>query len=301
MICGIVDLGSNTIRLSIYQCQPEGTRLLMNRKVMAGLAGYVEEGALTAPGIQVACEVLSDYHALMENFGFHSLYVFATASLRNITNTEEAVEQIQRSTGLAVDVLSGEEEARLSFAGAVGAGPKSGLLMDMGGGSTELVVYRSGEILSSCSLLLGSLSLFSRHVSALHPTGKERKAIRGQVRQQLQLHFPQPPVIPHACGVGGTARAACKLANLCFQRPRDNRLLPAQDLRVLCKRMKDPSQEDLRLLLKCAPDRIHTLIPGMLALDTVARVFQLQDITVSPCGVREGYLHSKIWKEESLS
>lgn len=296
MICGIVDLGSNTIRLSIYQCLPESTRLLMNRKVTAGLAGYVEDGALSSQGIRVACRVLSDYHTLMENFGFHSLHVFATASLRNVSNTDEAVEQIQRSTGLQVDVLSGEEEARLSFTGAVGAGPEDGLLIDLGGGSTELVVYEGREILSSCSLALGSLSLFRGNVSGLHPTKKERKAIRGQVREQLYARFPQPPALRHGCGVGGTARAACKVANLLYQRPRDNRLLPAGDLHALCKRFREPSREDLHLLLQTVPDRIHTLIPGMLVLDTVARDFQLQDLTVSPCGVREGYLSAKIWK-----
>ena len=63
MIRGVADLGSNTIRLSIYQCDGAGNRLLMNRKVMAGLAGYVEKGALTPQGIQVACQVLEEFHA----------------------------------------------------------------------------------------------------------------------------------------------------------------------------------------------------------------------------------------------
>ncbi len=153
MIRGIVDLGSNTIRLSIYQCGPEGSHLLMNRKVMAGLADYVERGAMTPQGIQVACQVLRDYRALMDNLQFQDLHVFATASLRNIVNTEEAVAQIQAETGLTVDVVSGAEEARLSFLGAVDAGPDSGLLVDLGGGSTELVEYEARTIRTSCSLL----------------------------------------------------------------------------------------------------------------------------------------------------
>lgn len=300
MICGIVDLGSNTIRLSIYQCEPQGSRLLMNRKVMAGLAGYVEHGILSAQGIQVACQVLQEYHALMENFGFHDLHVFATASLRNISNTQQAVDQIQAATGLTVDVLSGEEEAALSFEGAVGAGPESGLLIDLGGASTELVQYQGHQILSSCSLSFGSLSLFSRYVSGLHPTSKERRAIREQVRKQLSRHISSPPTIPHACGVGGTARATCKVVNLFYGNPQDNRLLSTSQLRTLCKRLKEPSQADLRLLLKSVPDRIHTLIPGMLALDTIAHAFQVEDITISPWGVREGYLRSKVWKETTM-
>ena len=186
MICGLVDLGSNTIRLSIYQCENGQGRLLMHRKVMAGLADYVEAGALTAQGIQVACSAVEEYKQLMKNLNFHHLHVFATASLRNVSNTEDAAGRIQAVTGLPVDVLSGTEEARLSFLGAVEAGPESGLLIDLGGGSTELVRYEGREILSSCSLSLGSLSLFSRNVSALHPTGKERKAIRAQVKEQLE-------------------------------------------------------------------------------------------------------------------
>lgn len=297
MIRGIVDLGSNTIRLSIYQCENGTGRLLMNRKVMAGLADYVEGGAMTDQGIQTACQILNSYHQLMENLGFQDLHVFATASLRNISNTEDAVSQIRMSTSLTVDILSGTEEARLSFSGAVGAGPDSGLLIDLGGGSTELVQYEEKQILSSCSLSLGSLSLFSRQVSGLYPTKQERKAIRSQVREQLALYIPKPPAIAHACGVGGTARAACKVANLFFDKPRDNRVLPAGELHQLLKHLKDPHRDELHLLLKAAPDRIHTLIPGMLVLDTVARAFQLEDVTVSPWGVREGYLHERVLKE----
>lgn len=297
MICGVVDLGSNTIRLSIYQCENGAGHLLMNRKVMAGLAGYVENGKMTAQGIQVACQVLIGFRTLMENLGFQAPSVFATASLRNVANTEDAAFQIQAVTGLTVDVLSGTEEARLSFAGAVGAGPDSGLLIDLGGGSTELVQYEGDSILSSCSLSFGSLSLFSSQVSGLFPTKEERKAIRSQIQTALERHIQAPPAIVHACGVGGTVRAACKLSNLFFDKPLDNRVLPTNELHQMLKRLKKPRRDDLHLLLKAAPDRIHTLIPGMLILDTVARTFYLEDISASPWGVREGYLHERVLKK----
>ena len=97
MICGIVDLGSNTIRLSIYQYEGEHFRLLLNKKTMAGLAGYVQDGALSDGGILVACRVLSSYRALLSNFSVSEMHVFATASLRNISNTGEAVEAIREA------------------------------------------------------------------------------------------------------------------------------------------------------------------------------------------------------------
>ena len=102
MMCGIVDLGSNTIRLSIYQYEGEHFRLLLNKKTMAGLAGYVQDGALSDGGILVACRVLSSYRALLSNFSVSEMHVFATASLRNISNTGEAVEAIRDVTGVTV-------------------------------------------------------------------------------------------------------------------------------------------------------------------------------------------------------
>ena len=66
MIYGIADVGSNTVRLSIYKCEGGEIRLLMNRKVMAGLAGYVRHGALTPEGIEVACQTLQGYRSLMD-------------------------------------------------------------------------------------------------------------------------------------------------------------------------------------------------------------------------------------------
>src|SRR5699024_8721157 len=136
MIYGIADVGSNTVRLSIYKCEGGEIRLLMNRKVMAGLAGYVRHGALTPEGIEVACQTLQGYRSLMDNLELPDLRVFATASLRNISNTEEAVGAVMAATGLRVGVLSGREEAELSFRGAIqNAGLYTGLLADLGGGS----------------------------------------------------------------------------------------------------------------------------------------------------------------------
>ena len=295
MICGIVDLGSNTIRLSIYQCENGRGRLLTSRKVMAGLAGYVVDGEISREGIQVACQTLAEYKTLMQNLGFENLRVFATASLRNVSNTAEAAALIQSFTGLPVDVISGTEEARLSFLGAVGnQGPGEGLLIDLGGGSTELVKYRGREIFSSCSLSLGSLSLYNSFVSRLHPKKAERKAIRAFIQEQLGRHDPHPAPISHACGVGGTARAACKVANLAFGRERECRTLTAQELHKLLKLLRNPGREELGLMLKAAPDRIHTLIPGLIVLDTAARAYGLEDITVRPWGVREGYLQDRV-------
>ena len=115
MKCGIVDVGSNTIRLSIYHWEGQRFKLLMNKKEMAGLAGYIQNGLLSDSGILVACRVLAGFKELLHNFEIADLRVFGTASLRNITNTEEALETIRAVTGIDVEVLSGADEAAFSF------------------------------------------------------------------------------------------------------------------------------------------------------------------------------------------
>lgn len=132
----IVDLGSNTIRLSVYNTLPEGGfDLLFSEKEMAGLVSYVHGGVLSPEGIQRACGAIRDFQALLRQFDLDAPHVFATASLRNIRNTEEAVEQIRAATGVGVDVISGELEARLGYYGARTATDlQDGAMFDIGGG-----------------------------------------------------------------------------------------------------------------------------------------------------------------------
>ena len=296
MKCGIVDVGSNTIRLSIYHWEGQSFKLLMNKKEMAGLAGYIKNGVLSDSGILVACRVLAGFKALLANFNIDQLYVFGTASLRNIVNTEEALETIQAVTGLQVEVLSGAEEAAFSFQGATvgGGAPGKGLLADIGGGSTELVSYRDGVITSGCSLPMGSLSLFTRHVSGLFPTKGERKAIRSHVEEELEKARTSGLRCSHLTGVGGTIRAAAKLCNDLSGADPDNRIIPAEEIKSLYKDLKKGDQDTLRQILRSVPDRVHTILPGLAILTAVLRVYRVETVSVSACGVREGYLLNRV-------
>lgn len=112
MICGIVDLGSNTIRLSIYHWEGQDFRLLLNKKTIAGLAGYVQGGVLSDSGILWPAGPFPATAPCWTTSRCRKCTVFATASLRNISNTGEAVETIRDVTGIPVEVLSGDAEAR---------------------------------------------------------------------------------------------------------------------------------------------------------------------------------------------
>lgn len=144
MIYGIIDLGSNTIRLSFYKYENGEIILLLNKKTMAGIAGYVKDGRLSKEGIKIACDVLKQYKEIINNFGLEKVFAFATASLRNISNTDEAVTEIKEITGFTVDIVLGEVEAIYDFIGASKAlDIKEGIVFDIGGGSTEILMYKN--------------------------------------------------------------------------------------------------------------------------------------------------------------
>lgn len=296
MLSGIVDLGSNTIRLSVYQWEGSQFQTVLHQTSTVGLAGYVQDERLSPAGIAAACQVLSRYRSLAERMNISDLHVFATASLRNISNTQEAADAILGRTGIAVEVLSGTEEARLSFRGAVlGSTQSSGLLCDIGGGSSELLAYDRGEVTAALSRPIGCLSLFTRYVSGILPTPAEREAMEAQAAQAFSRM--QGFHGPHLLGVGGSVRAAEQLAGVLLDRaPSGAHVLTADQVQHLYRLLAQEDQRALRAVLHTVPDRVHTILPGLLILREILRLCGGETVTVSHTGIREGYLLDRVMK-----
>lgn len=297
MIYGIIDLGSNTIRLSIYKCENKEINLLLNKKTMAGIAGYVENGSLSKEGIEKACDVLVSYKKIIDNFDIKNISVFATASLRNIVNTDEAVYAIKQKSGFDVNILSGVEEGICDFAGAIHqVNLKEGMLIDVGGGSTEIVIFKEKEILKVFSMPIGSLNLYSNYVSNLIPTSDEKKQMKNAILMELdKINGIKDKEYELICGVGGSIRATCALNNKIFgNAEQNNGVIDVPDIKKIIKIFNNTEKETLQKILKVVPDRIHTVIPGMVILNTIAKYFESKKIFVSNYGVREGYLYSRI-------
>lgn len=296
MKCGIVDLGSNTIRLTVYKYEKNSFEILFSNKDMAGLAGYVENGILAKKGVEKAIYVLEDYKNIMNSLGIKNMFVFATASLRNIKNTDEAVKHIFEKTGLNVEVIDGKEEAILSFTGAkYNINEKNGLLIDIGGGSTEIVLYKNSEIISAESVPIGSLSLYKEYVSSIIPNKSEKRMIKQHIKDYLiNTNVYVDEDINIICGVGGTLRAALKLNNELMNFSNNNNIIHSQDLKYILELLERNDKVSLLTILKIIPDRIHTITTGVYLLSTIVKHFEIEKIIVSKYGVREGYLINKI-------
>ena len=292
MKCAIVDLGSNTIRLSLYNTlENGGFETLFSKKYMAGLAGYVSHGIMSNDGINQACAVLLDFKILLQQLGVKDMHVFATASLRNIKNTEKALETIKRRTGLSVDVIEGSEEGILGYYGALYTTDlKNGIMFDIGGGSTEFVRVKNGKVKKSQSISIGSLNLFHNHVSGLWPDKKEQKAIAKRISKRLDaVDFPKK-VPEKVCCVGGTCRAILNIVNYHFNKEENNRIITKEEFNKILKILLKRDAASRNYILKLCPDRVHTIIPGMLVVKEIIERLHCEKIWVSRYGVREGYL-----------
>lgn len=292
---GVIDIGSNTVRLVIYRMVDHQIQPMLNKKYAAGLAGYVnKKNCLNSEGVERAVEIMAELKQITQNIGVEQVYPFATASLRNINNGDEVLERIRQQCGWEVRILTGSEEAVFDYYGAVQSMQmESGLLVDVGGGSTELVFYREKEVMGTESLPIGSLNLYNRFVEGILPTEKERRIMEKEIRRQLEnVHLPKERLVFNPiCGVGGTARATLKLYNDLTKTFRDNRQYEVAAMGKVLEMLDTQPKKLIHRILRTAPERIHTLIPGMMILRAVAETYNSRQIITSSYGVREGYLY----------
>ncbi|MDR1116841.1 MAG: phosphatase [Oscillospiraceae bacterium] len=296
----IIDLGSNTIRLCIYRYEENKIVTVIRQKEVAGLAGYVKKNMLELDGIRKACDILCEFKEIAIRFvEQNEIHVFATASLRGILNQEQVLEMIRQDTGLLPEVLSGEYEARLDYIGAshfMECG--EGILIDIGGASTELVRFENARPVRFASMPVGCLSLYTGFIGKMIPTENERKNIKKEIREQLDnLGWSPEENFPLMIGVGGTVRAAHKLSRSLFSLPKGQNEMSAGFVKKILNELKNSDSEIYRTVYKLIPERTLTIVPGLMILREAIKRFNCENILVSDYGVREGYLIDRILKE----
>ncbi len=296
----VIDLGSNTIRLVVYEETNAEFHALFTQKFTAGLAAYLQDGMMTPEGIRLICTTLQRCKMLLKEFTPCTTLAFSTAPLRNIRNTQEAIDQIYAETGYSVDVLTGLEEAYLDYYGVQRELPvESGLLFDIGGGSTEVLTFAHDGTGVIESVPIGSLNLSKKHIARLFPDKKERDAIRLQVQKSLKRHkLNHLPPYETLCGIGGTARTVLQLLQAMNVILPAQRTFTAEQFRKLKKFLWKKDSAVMELLTQYCPDRLHTIFSGILILETLILQSRCTTVYVCKYGVREGYLRRYLMQQK---
>ena len=302
MLQAMIDIGSNTIRMAVYEINDNHTMQVMKRKHTVGLSAYVLDGVMLEEGIRRAAETVEEYRDFLAGMGIKNVVAFTTAALRNAKNSAEAVAAIEKKTGVPIRVISGEEEAAFDFAGAIhDLASDNGVILDIGGGSTEIILYRARNVTRKLSLPFGSLSLKVAYVEGLLPKPKEAEAIRKEVSKALEIVCCKLPPIHNAvaCGLGGTFKGTCALYQRMYSTPENNTRMEQKRFgEIIAHYVSDepPKEEDAVRLMLASPDRIHTLLPGLILADVLTSALNCREVVYSDSGVREGYLYSEILK-----
>lgn len=297
---GVIDIGSNTIRLQLYNVNEKGKlQSVMNKKYMAGLANYIDsDGALKDEGQEILIDTLLELKQIVENVKLEGLYVFATASLRNIINSEETVDRIEAATSWRPEVISGDAEARYGYYGLIQEPEDNitdGMSADIGGGSTELSFFSRGSVVSAYSMPVGSLNLYNRYVGKIMPSSAEMRRIREEAEKRVaKISAPQDLSADVLYCEGGSARAINKVIRVIYGDELYGETYKKKYLSKFLKFYKEERRRCLKILLKVSPDRLHTIIPGALVLRSVVSRFGCKHIYTASGGVREGYLWCKL-------
>ena len=297
--CGIIDLGSNSVRLDVYNVAPKEDKQgqrdfehIFSSKKMAGLAAYTTDGIFSSRGIQVAKDVLGDLLDQAKDLDCKKVSIFATAVLRECKNSNDAVATLEGAIDKPIRLLSGEEEANLGFLGATSKSAMlHGTLLDLGGGSTELTCVKDGSDTLNLSLPLGCVKAYAQYVNLILPTAREVQCIK-HIFNELLRQKADPSI--YRCsvlhGIGGSVRATAKLAGAAFTGGYAPKAVSAKTVTTLLGMMENETHDFCHLAAKAVPDRLHTIGPGLAIIHAAMTTFDADTLQICKNGVREGYL-----------
>lgn len=299
---GIIDIGANTIKMEIYQIKNSGKpKSLISQSEISVTSKYVENNNLTQKGIDELISILKDFDNAMDLANVKTKYIFATASLRKINNADEVIAAVKDRLGLEIHLLSGEKEAKTSF-NAVKDDELTvadGILIDLGGGSCEVINFVNKTVVTSESMPIGANSCYKEYVNLLFPNETEIENIRNRTLHELhKLTAANETQRSNLFAIGGSNKLIKKVLAYLGYIGDDDRDIPVSMLDTLLDNFRQETNENYQIILNIDPERINTFIPGLIITKTVAEYFNVSNLHVCKNGVREGIL-KEILENES--
>ncbi|WP_372573701.1 Ppx/GppA phosphatase family protein [Ruegeria jejuensis] len=289
---GVVDVGSNSVRLVIFDGAARSPAYFYNEKLMCGLgAGLSETGLLNPKGRERALAALHRFQHLAEGLDLPPLRVVATAAVREAKDGPAFCAEVKKKTGLTIQVIDGDEEARLSAQGVLLGWPGAyGLICDIGGSSMELAEISDGQVGKRLTSPLGPLKL--RDISG------GRRGRKAQIKKVMEdLRDQLGPQRDRLFLVGGSWRAIARLDMLRRGYPLavlHEYRMTASDIRKTVKFIEAGDAEDLRSAAGVSGSRMALVPYAMDVLTRLIRTFKPKDIAVSSYGIREGLLYEQM-------
>lgn len=289
---GVVDIGSNSVRMVIFDGAARSPAYFYNEKVMCELgAGLSETGRLNPVGRVRALAAIQRFQHLARDLGLPALHAVATAAVREATDGPDFCAEVAAQTGMIINVVDGEEEARLSAQGVLLGWPGAyGLVCDIGGSSLELAEISGGNVGRRMTSPLGPLKL--RDIKG------GRRARKAYIKDTLEeMRSRMGPQRDRLFLVGGSWRAFARLDMLRRGYPlnvlHEYRMTQSQ-VRETIKFIERHDPETLRAQTGVSGSRMALIPYAMDVLTRLIRTFKPKDIAISSYGIREGLLYEQM-------
>jgi exopolyphosphatase/guanosine-5'-triphosphate,3'-diphosphate pyrophosphatase len=290
-----IDVGTNSTRLLVAEGWAEDFRPLDRRMIITRLGEGVDRNrALAHDALERTLLTVAEYAATCGEYGVERMRVTGTSAVRDARNRNQFFEGIEKLTGRAPEMLSGEAEARTTFLGALSdlEGGLPTLVVDIGGGSTELV-YGTDEPERLVSLDIGCVRLFEKHLHSDPPSPQELETLRAEVRGALggaRQQLDAPPAV-RLLGVAGTITQLAQLkTGLPVYDPdvTHHMVLSHGDVRRLVRRLESLTLSQRRRIKGLEPGRADVILAGGELLLAVMETFDCAEVLASEKDILDG-------------
>jgi len=284
MLCGAIDIGSNTTRLLVAEPVDGQLKKAMEQRAYTRINKALSDGGeISSEKVGEVADVVATQVRLARELGAETIRAVATAAIRDASNGGEVAQQIEEVAGVSVEILSDEEEGRLSFIGATKTlgHPVEGKVgvVDVGGGSSEVIVGTvSGGVEEVRSWRVGSGVLADELIASDPPSAAEIRKIRDRIDDIFEGVEVEQPV--QAVAVGGSATSLRRLVGAVLEYETLER-----GIRVLCG---DPAA-DVARRFELDPERVRILATGVLLLEKLSALLG-QPLQIGKGGLREGVI-----------
>lgn len=308
---GAIDIGSNSVHLVMAEISPDGHFHILGRDkdmVRLGQGGFAQH-MLTPRAMTDGMAALTRFVKMAKLKGISKLRAVATSAVREARNGGDFVHEVRDKLGLELHVVSPEEEARLIYLAvrhATDLGDVNSLIIDIGGGSVELVIGNAREPDVLASGKLGSSRIAELFIKSDPPTMSELKALRRHIEQQLEplLFRIGKRALARCIATSGTAQ---NIATVCAMRRgvRDVEALlelrvTRAELKALLADLGGTTRDDRARLPGIDMQRLDTILPGTILLLTILRAFGLNEFEYCDMALREGIIIDHISRQRAF-
>jgi len=289
-----IGIGSNAIRLLIAQWSQEGLCVIRRERRGTRLFAGLVNGVLTQQSIRSSVEAVAELAVIARLSGAQEIFVFATSAVRDASNGDEFTCLAEAASGTHIEIITGEQEAVLSYIGA-SRGGRCGVI-DIGGGSTEFTIGEDDRTLGAVSLQMGAVRMNAQMTVCSHEDYEQTveccmHMIRRDAQELLALPKAQSWV-----GVGGTMTtigAMHRGVPLFDPQMCEGMMITKADVCAWGRRIARLPMADRRQIVGLMPHRADIIPSGIAILEAAMRVFGMEEMALSAHGNMDGYLKKK--------